>query len=138
LHRGGRRRFFVTGGPPPVRGDQRCDPMLHSLSALPVREVFPGFHGRFVHTPTASLVYWTIDAGAALPEHAHPHEQVVNMLDGEFELVVGGVAHVLRGGDVFVIPGEAPHSGRAVTEVRVLDVFTPAREDYRGLDAAPA
>lgn len=108
--------------------------MLHSLAALPVREVFPGFHGQFVHTDAVTLVYWTIAAGAVLPEHAHPHEQVVNMLDGELELTVDGVTRTLRGGDVLVIPGDARHSGRALTEVRVLDVFSPTRDDYR---AAP-
>jgi hypothetical protein len=35
-----------------------------------------------------TFVYWDIDEGAALPRHAHHHEQVVNMLEGEFELVV--------------------------------------------------
>ena len=105
--------------------------MLHSLSDLPVREVFPGFRGQFVHTDATTLVYWTIAAGATLPEHTHPHEQIVNMFDGELELTVGGLTRTLRAGDVLAIPGGVPHSGRALTEVRVLDVFTPVREDYR-------
>jgi quercetin dioxygenase-like cupin family protein len=109
-----------------------------ALAGLPEREVFPGFRGRFVHSDRMTFAYWTIAAGAALPAHSHPHEQVVNMLDGEFELTVDGTAHRLRAGDVFAIPGGVPHSGRALTEVRVLDVFAPVREDYRALDVAPA
>jgi mannose-6-phosphate isomerase-like protein (cupin superfamily) len=66
-----------------------------------------------------------------LPAHSHPHEQVVNVLDGEFELVVEGTPHVLRTGDVFAIPGNAPHSGQALTSCWILDVFCPIREDYR-------
>ena len=34
-------------------------------------------------------------------------------------------------GQVFVIPPDVPHSGRALTRCRVLDVFAPVREDYR-------
>jgi quercetin dioxygenase-like cupin family protein len=108
-------------------------PAPRRLDTLPEREVFPGFRGRFVHSEHMTFAYWTIAAGAALPPHSHPHEQVVNMLSGEFELTVGGAAHLLGAGDVFAIPGDALHSGRALTEVRVLDVFAPVREDYRDL-----
>jgi glyoxylate utilization-related uncharacterized protein len=51
-----------------------------------------------------TFVYWDIDEGAALPRHAHHHEQVVNMLEGEFELVVDGTPHRLKPGDVLAIP----------------------------------
>ena len=105
--------------------------MKQSLNDIPVREVMPGFRGRFVHGENVTLAYWNIDKGAVLPAHSHPHEQVVNVLDGEFELVVEGTPHVLRTGDVFAISGNAPHSGRALTSCRILDVFCPIREDYR-------
>jgi quercetin dioxygenase-like cupin family protein len=105
--------------------------MKQSLNDIPVREVMPGFRGRFVHGENVTLAYWNIETGAVLPAHSHPHEQVVNVLDGEFELVVEGTPHMLRTGDVFAIPGNAPHSGRALTSCWILDVFCPIREDYR-------
>jgi quercetin dioxygenase-like cupin family protein len=105
--------------------------MKHTLEEKPVREVFPGFHGRFVHSDRLTLAFWDIDAGSTLPAHSHPHEQVVNMIEGDLEIVAGGVAHRLRPGDVLVIPGGVEHSGRALTACRVMDVFSPAREDYR-------
>jgi quercetin dioxygenase-like cupin family protein len=105
--------------------------MIHRLSELPVREVFPGFHGRFVHAGRSTFAYWDVEEGASVPQHAHPHEQVVNMLEGELELTVDGTAHRLRAGDVLVIPGGSHHSARAIGPCRVLDVFTPVRDDYR-------
>ena len=95
------------------------------------RTVIPGYHAHFVHTEAMTFAYWTIEAGAPLPEHNHPHEQVATMLDGEYELVVGGEARRLRPGDVAVIPSNVLHSGHAVTDCRILDVFHPIREDYR-------
>ncbi|RMH14945.1 MAG: cupin domain-containing protein [Gemmatimonadetes bacterium] len=94
------------------------------------REVLPGYRARFVHSERTTHAYWEIDGGVPLPEHAHPHEQIVNMLEGEYELSVGGEAHVLRAGDVLVIPPGVPHSGRSLTDCRILDVFAPVREDY--------
>ena len=62
---------------------------------------------------------------------AHPHEQVINMFEGQFEiLITGGESRVLGPGEVFVIPGGAEHSGKAVTRCRILDVFQPVRTEY--------
>jgi quercetin dioxygenase-like cupin family protein len=102
-----------------------------SLGAVPQREIFPGFRARVVHSDRTSHSWVEADAGASFPEHRHPHEQVVNVLEGELELVVGGETCRLTPGLVYVIPPDVPHSGRAVTACRVLDVFAPVREDYR-------
>ena len=91
----------------------------------------PGFRGRFIHSEHTTHAYWDIDAEAVLPEHSHPHEQIVNVLEGTFELILDGEPHVLDAGDVLVIPGGVPHAGRAHTACRILDVFSPVREDYR-------
>ena len=52
-------------------------------------------------------------------------------MEGEFELTVGGESRVIKAGDVVVIPGNTPHSGKAVTDCRILDVFHPVRDDYK-------
>lgn len=98
---------------------------------IEVREVMPGFRGRFIHSERTTHVYWEIDPDCPLPEHSHPHEQIVNMLEGTFELVVDGTPHVLNAGDVFIVPPDVPHTGVARTPCRILDVFAPVREDYR-------
>ena len=103
----------------------------YEVASLEARELVPGHHGRFVHSEHTTHVYWQIGAGAQLPEHSHPHEQIVNMLEGTYELTVDGEAHRLNAGDVLVIPGGATHSGTAHTDCRILDVFSPVREEYR-------
>lgn len=95
------------------------------------REIMPGYRARFVHSERTTHAYWEIDPDQALPEHSHPHEQIVNMLEGTFELVVDGESHVLEAGDVLVIPPDVPHTGVAHTPCRILDIFAPVREEYR-------
>lgn len=101
------------------------------VAALAVRELFPGLRARLIHTDRQTHSWVEVDAGASFPEHQHPHEQVVCVIEGELELVVEGATHRLTPGVVFVIPPDARHSGRGVTACRVLDVFSPARDDYR-------
>lgn len=104
---------------------------LVTLDAIDVREIFPGLRARVVHSDRTSQSWVDVDAGASFPEHRHPHEQVVNVLEGTLELCVDNVTHRLTPGTVFVIPPNVPHSGRGITACRVLDVFAPVREDYR-------
>ena len=103
----------------------------YEIAALEPRELVPGHHGRFIHSEHTTQVYWTIEAGAKLPEHHHPAEQIVHMLAGTYELTVDGERFVLTEGDVLAIPGGAVHSGAAHTDCRIIDVFSPVREEYR-------
>lgn len=99
----------------------------------PEIEMIPGYFVRFVHTDNMTLSFLQVRAGASLPEHDHPHEQVSMVQEGEFELTVAGKPILLKPGEVLVIPSGVRHSGRAITDCRLLDVFNPVREDYRAL-----
>jgi quercetin dioxygenase-like cupin family protein len=104
---------------------------FYRVDALPEREIAPGFRARFVHGETMTAAFWTADAGAELPEHRHPHEQTAQVLAGRFALTVDGETREMEPGEVAMIPPDAPHGGRALTDCRLLDVFSPVREDYR-------
>jgi quercetin dioxygenase-like cupin family protein len=104
---------------------------LTNLESIESKELIPGFHGRFVHSDNMTFAYWRIEEGASAPVHDHPHEQFVNVLEGEFELTVEDEKHILTPGKVFVLPSNMPHGGKALTPCRILDVFHPVREDLR-------
>ena len=99
-------------------------------TSLDSREVVPGYHGVFIHTDNMTIVHWKIEAGAELPEHSHPHEQIVNVIEGEFELAIDEDKERVGPGGVAVITSNVKHAGRALTACRIIDVFYPMREDY--------
>jgi mannose-6-phosphate isomerase-like protein (cupin superfamily) len=71
-------------------------------------------------------------AGATVPLHRHDHEQMGMGLEGEFELVIGGEARLIRAGDVYLVPSGVEHSATAVGgPARALDIFSPPREEYK-------
>ncbi len=102
-----------------------------SSTGLVRKEPMEGFAGRFATGVTMTSVTWTVAEGAVLPAHSHPHEQVAHVLDGEFELTIGDETQRLGPGTVAFIPPNVTHSGRAITECRIIDVFHPVRDDYR-------
>ncbi len=105
--------------------------IFNSIKDLPARELMPGFKGRFVHTKSMTISYWEIKKGSELPAHSHPHEQTTNVIEGEMQLTVDGETRKLTFGDIVAIPSHAVHSGKALTDCIVIDVFSPVREDYR-------
>ena len=109
---------------------------LIKLSSIEPKEIVAGYSARFIHTPNMTFSYLDVKAGAALPEHSHLHEQVAHVLEGEFQLTLDGEPLRFGPGTVIVIPSHVKHSGLAITDCKLLDVFNPVREDYRALSVA--
>ncbi len=109
---------------------------LVNLSDLPELKITDGISLRAVTAETVTVAHVSLDAGALLPKHAHHNEQVVNVIEGELELLANGETHRLTPGKVLVLPPNVEHSGRAVTNCRVIDVFHPVRQDWRGVSFA--
>jgi unsaturated pyranuronate lyase len=100
------------------------------LTNIDEKEIIPGFFVRFVHSENMTIAYWNIKAGSSLPTHSHHHEQITSIIEGEFELTVDGTPHLLKPNNVFVIPSGVPHSGKAISDCKIIDTFYPVREDY--------
>ena len=101
------------------------------LTDLEAIEKLPGFYGRFIHTDDMTLAYWDIKKGSVLPEHAHMHTQIAQVISGQFAMIIGGEEHVYQAGNVVEIPGDVPHSGIALTDCVIYDIFIPVREDLK-------
>jgi len=105
--------------------------IFHEVESTPEKEIFPGWLGRMIHGKNMTVSYFRASAGSELPRHSHPHEQISTVLEGELELTIGDETRICRLGDVAVIPSNVAHQARAITDVRVMDTFSPVREDYR-------
>lgn len=62
--------------------------------------------------------------------HAHPNEQSGYVVSGSYRVVIDGQAALLAPGDSHAIPENVPHSMEVLQAGKVIDVFTPPRQDY--------
>ncbi|WP_143308274.1 cupin domain-containing protein [Chitinophaga vietnamensis] len=102
-----------------------------ALKDIPVKNTLPGFYGRFVHGDKSTMAFWEINAGAESPLHEHPHEQITYIAEGAFEMTIGDEKVVMHQHDALVIPSNVRHGGRALTDCKIIDTFSPARDDYK-------
>ena len=102
-----------------------------NLKSLTSKELMPGFHGKMIHGNQITWAFWTVEKGAIVPEHHHPHEQIMYVQKGEFEFTLNGATKVYSPGDIVHIPSNCKHSGKALTSCLLMDVFSPSRNEYK-------
>lgn len=105
---------------------------FYDIASLPGFNPAPGIQMN-VMTGGAMMANWVrIEAGAGVPTHAHPHEQIGLVLEGAIEMTIDGETRTLTPGHAYTIPGHLPHSAvGGPNGCVVLDVFSPPREEYR-------
>jgi len=102
----------------------------------PTIEICPGITRRTVaHGNTMYQMLATLTPGSRMPAHSHPQEQIVHILEGKMRLIVDGVPHELSIGDSFYLASNIPHGVEVLLPTRVLDTFSPPRNDYLAIDA---
>jgi quercetin dioxygenase-like cupin family protein len=66
----------------------------------------------------------------SVPYHKHSSEQSGYVLSGEYKIRFGEHDQIIGPGDSYTIPGGVEHSIEIIMAGKVLDFFTPPREDY--------
>jgi quercetin dioxygenase-like cupin family protein len=102
-----------------------------SMQQMTTRELAPGVEVKAFSGEKMTMTLFSMAAGAAIPAHAHPHEQMGTVLKGSVELILGEEKRTVAKGDCWLIPANMVHSGHALDEPsEVLEFFSPPREDY--------
>ncbi len=104
---------------------------MQHLNDIVTKELRPGFFGKLIHGDKSTLAIWEIKKGGELQTHHHFHEQITYVLEGILQMKIGDHEYTFTAGTVHVIPSDIPHSAIAITDCKVVDSFSPARDDYR-------
>lgn len=105
--------------------------MKLTLTKILSKEIMPGYHGKLVHAENMSIAFWEVEKGAQVPAHSHMNEQLMHVIEGSFEFTLDGSTDIYHPGDLVVIAPNKKHSGKALTACKLMDVFSPVREEYK-------
>lgn len=105
---------------------------FYETSTREVKELLPGIIARTFWGEKMLAAVVDLEPNTELPQHNHPHEQIGIVLEGQIELTIDGVTKVLQPHDIYVIPGHMDHSAKTHAQpAKVLDIFSPVREEYK-------
>ncbi len=115
----------------PVATDEERRSRVVTVSETPAIPLMPGVVTRIVPGQNLTLSVPSVDPNVVGTPHSHPHEQMIVVLEGQFDMVVDGKLYPLKAGEVLVIPGDVPHAGvTGEHSCRILEIFSPARKDF--------
>jgi len=112
-------RFFV-----------KLDMPIIDINSLKAVERLPGWRGRYFHSQHMTFAHYEFKAGASIHEHSHPQEEVYEVIDGALELTIDGKLQIAKPGVVAIIPSNARHSVKALSDGRVIVVDYPSRPEF--------
>lgn len=126
--------FSNDGGGTPTAPGRFVD-----VSAIEPVEFVPGLEFRPVLGEKTMTNFVRFQPHTEAPVHVHEEEQIVIVLEGEFDFEIDGEVRRMRTGDVAVVPPWVSH-GAKTTDSGCLevDVFNPPRKTLLEHAAAQA
>jgi len=98
------------------------------VNAINSLELVPGLQFRPVLGERTMLNFVSFAPHTEAPMHVHEEEQIVLVIEGEFEFEIDGDVRTMRAGDVAVVPSWVRHGARTRdASCREVDVFNPPR-----------
>jgi quercetin dioxygenase-like cupin family protein len=76
-----------------------------------------------VKKETGTITLFSFDAEQGLSEHTAPFDAVVQVLDGEAEITIGGQTQTVQAGEIIIMPAQIPHALKAVKRFKMLLVM---------------
>ena len=117
------RHFTTDAGGTPTAAGRYVD-----VNAIESVEFVPGLGFRPVLGERTMVNFVSFEPNTEAPMHVHEEEQIVLVLEGEFEFELDGDVRTMRAGDVAVVPAWVPHGARTHDfSCREIDVFNPPR-----------
>ncbi|HWR51187.1 MAG TPA: cupin domain-containing protein [Bryobacteraceae bacterium] len=109
---------------------------IYNWEDVKLEQMNPLLGRQAIHCANMTVAMIHLDSGCIVPEHRHANEQVSVLLQGRLRFLSEGKEYTIAAGQVLHIPPNAPHSVEALEDSLAMDLFSPAREDWRSGDDA--
>lgn len=73
-----------------------------------------------VKKPTGSVTLFAFDEGQGLSEHTAPFDALVQVVEGESEIMISGQSHRLQSGEMILMPANQPHALKALKRFKMI------------------
>lgn len=75
---------------------------------------------RIIQKPTGNVSLFSFDKGQQLSEHTAPFDALIQVLEGQAEILINGKAYELSAGQAIIMPANIPHAVNAEAQFKML------------------
>jgi len=76
-----------------------------------------------IQKKTGTVTLFAFDERQGLSEHTAPFDALVCILDGQAEIIISGKSHMLKQGEMIIMPADEPHALKAVGPFKMMLVM---------------
>jgi quercetin dioxygenase-like cupin family protein len=99
-------------GIPPAQTAKVAEIVRYQDGAIVSREV--------LKKGTGNVTFFAFDEGQGLSEHTAPFDALVQVIEGEAEILISGQAHVVQAGELILMPADQPHALKALKRFQMI------------------
>jgi len=75
---------------------------------------------RVLEKSTGNVSLFAFDKGQKLSEHTAPFDAMIQITEGEAEIVIGGEPNPMKAGQVIIMPANIPHAVNSITRFKMV------------------
>ncbi len=95
-------------------------PAVETLSDLASYQPGSVVSRTLIDEKSGTVTFFAFDEGQGLSEHTAPFDALVQIVDGEVDIAIGGKPYHLRQGQIIIMPAQVPHALKAATPFKML------------------
>ena len=95
-------------------------------------KVFEGVYRKtLLYSKNLMLCHFTLEKNANIPLHTHKEHQIGYVIKGKLQFITEEGEFIAKEGDSYIFDSNEKHGATVLEDSEVIDIFNPAREDYK-------
>jgi quercetin dioxygenase-like cupin family protein len=75
---------------------------------------------QIVRNNAGNVTLFSFDEGQSLSEHTISFDQIIQVLEGEANVIISGCENILTAGEAMIMPANEPHALKAVRKFKMI------------------
>ncbi len=89
--------------------------LTYQIDAIVSREI--------IKKDIGTVTLFAFDKGQGLSEHTAPFDALVYIVDGTAKIIISGNSHIVKKGEMLIMPANKPHAVKAIKKFKMLLVM---------------
>ncbi|MHA1472957.1 MAG: cupin domain-containing protein [Promethearchaeota archaeon] len=104
---------------------------VNKSSVNPI-EMLPGIYRKtLAYNKNVMLCHFSLDKNSRVPLHSHKEHQIGYVITGKLQFETEEGKFSVEAGDSYIFESNEKHGATILEDSEVIDIFSPARDDYK-------